>query len=870
VLERAEDRLLLSKIGPNSTTTIFSASPTPAVFGQPVTLTARVNVNSPGAGTPTGTVTFEKGTTVLGTGTLSTTKGVTSATLTTSTLAVGIYGIIASYGGDANDQPSASSGYILPISQDATSTTVAPSLTAPVFGQPETYTATVRVNSPGAGTPTGTVTFEKGSTVLGTGTLSTTNGVTTATFSTTSQAAGNYGITASYGGDANDQPSAGSYLLPITKDATTTTVAPSVTAPVFGQPETFTATVRVNSPGAGTPTGTVTFLDGTTVLGTGILSTIKGVTTTTFATASLAAGAHSVTATYNGDTNDLPATTNPVALTVAQETVAPTLSVSSVSPVFGQPETLTATVSINNAGAAAPTGTVTFQDGTTVLGTGTLSTSNGVTSATFTTSSLAIGVHSITAIYSGDTNVLPATTNPVTLTVAQDATTIALAAAVKSPAFGQPETFTATVSVNRPGAGTPTGTVTLRDGTTVLGTGTLSTSNGVTSATFTTSSLATGIHSMTATYNGDTNDLPAMSGLVSLTVNLGLSPATLPEGKAGLSYSATFAAAGGSGSYSFALAPGSTLPKGLSLSIAGVLSGTTTVAGTFSFTVQATDTHLAGLTGTQTLSLTVSPGAATSFRLVAPSGATAGAPFNVTITARDAYGNTATGYNGAATLTSSDGESVAPAPIPFTSGTGSTTVTLTLAHAVTLTASAGPLTGSSSVSVSPGAAASFRLVAPGGATVYLPFNVTIKAVDRFGNLATGYNGTVTLSSSNARSVPSTPLRFTSGSATTSLTPSHSGATTLTATAGAIQSNSVTVQVSPTEYWWTVQCEVEYYDDDDNIQSFWTDPYMVPIPEPDSAQATGYATQHFSIVYHDAGYDIITIYAHSAAIDGPAN
>ena len=71
---------------------------------------------------------------------------------------------------------------------------------------------------------------------------------------------------------------------------------------------TFTATVGVTSPGAGTPTGTVTFKDGTTILGTGTLSTAGGVTTATFTTAQLCRRTHSITAVYAGDTDDLTST----------------------------------------------------------------------------------------------------------------------------------------------------------------------------------------------------------------------------------------------------------------------------------------------------------------------------------------------------------------------------------------------------------------------------------------------------------------------------------------------------------------------------------------------------------------------------------
>jgi hypothetical protein len=95
-----------------------------------------------------------------------------------------------------------------------------------------------------------------------------------------------------------------------------------------------------------------------------------------------------------------------------------------------------------------------------------------------------------------------------------------------------------------------------------------------------------------------------VTGTYVLTIRLVLSPGTLPADSTGQSYRATISASGGSGHYSYTLAAGA-LPAGLSLSSAGVLSGTTTVAGTFSLTVLATDTTLPGATGTASYQLTV-------------------------------------------------------------------------------------------------------------------------------------------------------------------------------------------------------------------------------------------------------------------------
>ncbi len=152
--------------------------------------------------------------------------------------------------------------------------------------------------------------------------------------------------------------------------------------------------------------------------------------------------------------------------------------------------TFTATVT-----GSSPTGTVQFKDNGVNLGTP-VTLSGGV--ATLTTSALTPGNHSITAVYSGDTNNAGSTSPVLTQTVNQAATTTALSSSLNPSQVGQAVTFTATVTS---GGGTPTGTVTFYDGAVVLGTGTLS--GGV--ATFTTSALTLGSHSITAVYGGSTS-----------------------------------------------------------------------------------------------------------------------------------------------------------------------------------------------------------------------------------------------------------------------------------------------------------------------------------------------------------------------------
>jgi hypothetical protein len=483
------------------------SSANPSAFGQSVTFTATISANAPGAGIPTGTVTFEDGSTILGTGTLN---GFGIATYSTSALAIGGHSITADYGGDVDFTSSDSSAVNQTVDQDATTSALVSSANPSVFGQSVTFTATITADAPGSGTPTGTVTFEDGSTILGTGTLNV-SGI--ASFTTSSLSVGGHSITAIYGGDVDFISSTSSAVnQTVDQDATTSALVSSANPSDFGQSVTFTATVSADAPGAGIPTGTVTFEDGSTILGTGTLN-VSGVAT--FTTSSLSVGGHSITADYGGDV-DFDSSASLSLSQVVDENASTSAIVSSTNPsVWGQPVTFAATVTVQAPGSGTPTGSVTFEDGSTILGTATL---NGSGIATFSTSSLSVGSHSITAVYGGDTDFdfAPSTSSTLSQTVNQDATTSAVVSSANPSVFGQLATFTATISADSPGFGTPTGSVTFSDGSTTLGTATL---DGSGIATFSTSSLSVGSHSITAVYGGDTDFTSSTSSAVNQTVD---------------------------------------------------------------------------------------------------------------------------------------------------------------------------------------------------------------------------------------------------------------------------------------------------------------------------------------------------------------
>jgi len=178
-------------------------------------------------------------------------------------------------------------------------TALASSTASSVYGQPVTFTATLRAANPTDGTPSGTVDFFDNTTGTDLGTAPVTNGV--ATLITQALTAGSHTITADYEGDSNFAFSLDTATQTVQQDATTTALTASAPTPLYGQVETFTATVAPISPGSGTPTGTVTFYDGSTSLGTASLATSGGVTTATLSTAALAVGSHALTAAYGGD-----------------------------------------------------------------------------------------------------------------------------------------------------------------------------------------------------------------------------------------------------------------------------------------------------------------------------------------------------------------------------------------------------------------------------------------------------------------------------------------------------------------------------------------------------------------------------------------
>jgi len=182
------------------------------------------------------------------------------------------------------------------VTQQSTSVLVVSSASPSVLGQSVTLTAAVSPSS-GSTIPTGTITFLDGSNNIGTATLSGAQ----ATLTLSSFAVASHSITAAYNGDNSFFGSTSSaFTQTVNKASTTNALTASVNPLLLNQSVTFTATVSVVSPGFGTPTGTITFQDGTTALSTVPLNSSGSAI---FTISSLAVAAHQINATYNGDAN---------------------------------------------------------------------------------------------------------------------------------------------------------------------------------------------------------------------------------------------------------------------------------------------------------------------------------------------------------------------------------------------------------------------------------------------------------------------------------------------------------------------------------------------------------------------------------------
>jgi subtilase family serine protease len=521
-------------------------------------VSAAVKVTST-TGTPTGNVSINA---------LSSNGSVQSGTLqngsyigSLSNFPGGSYSVQAHYAGDGIYAPSDSNSLTLTVSPESSTTTLRPLLYNPSSGvttalsNGSTYAYggffLVRADVAGIsgqGSATGNITLTDSGVPLDGGTFRL-NSTSNTEDQTRSLVPGTHVVTAAYSGDASFNPSISSPVaITITKGQTSSAL--QVSEPVLSAAGTLTLITQVNARGFGSgqlqgygasaPGGTVTFSSGNSILGTAAFTqnttypantSDASLAMLTIPASRLAIGSDAIIATYTGDTNYAPSTSNPTTVIITGSTqiasvTTLTLSAAAVAP--GAPFTFTATVFPSSPTSPQPTGTVTFfSDGQPVGVPWPLS--SGTATASSTSLPITPGTHLITALYSGDANYQSSVSAsaPFTVGAANSPSTTTLTITPATVVQGTAVTVAAAIS---PATPTPTGTLQLILDGNLYGSPAAVTV-AVTTLPLLTNTLQSGTHVLRVFYSGDSNHQAGTSASATLTIldNVGaftLSPAT--------------------------------------------------------------------------------------------------------------------------------------------------------------------------------------------------------------------------------------------------------------------------------------------------------------------------------------------------------
>lgn len=506
----------------------LQSSLNPSVFGQSVTFTAQLSSTT---GTPTGTVQFTDGSSILGTQFVSATG---TASFTTSALAVGSHLIVAVYQ-PAGSFTAATANVTQIVNGYPAGITVASSVNPSAAGQSVLFTATVQYSQPVQGAGFGSVTFSDGSMPLQTVSLTPAstglNPSYLAGYSTAALAAGDHAITATLNPPAKYVSTSAGLRQTVTALSSTAMLKAAPTTAMVGSLITLTATVvPASAPGPATLTGTVTFFqNGGAWSGVGTLGLVAGVSTAMLSTQALPIGVDQLTCMYSGDATYASSACNVIPVNLTAATTTLTLSSGSNPSTALTPVTFTAHLGTGTQPAAGNTIVLTLGSAPPVS----LSTDAGG-NAVYTATNLTPGTYSVNASFAATVNLLGSTA-PLTQVVTSAATTTTLTAS-PNPAYpGQTVTLAATVA--GPGGYAPPGAITFFDAGTPLGTAALSATG---QATLTTSSLAVGNHPLSAAYGASTSFAASASPVVNESIltsgfNIALSPAsiTLAPGSSG-------------------------------------------------------------------------------------------------------------------------------------------------------------------------------------------------------------------------------------------------------------------------------------------------------------------------------------------------
>jgi hypothetical protein len=391
--------------------------------------------------------------------------------------------------------------------------------------KPFAMTLTLAPFKTGTGTPTGTVTFSIDGNPVATVPLS---GASASYTYAGTLSLGAHAIWATYNGDANFVPSyfvEQHQIIPIVH-TTTITLTAAPTTVLAGQTISFHATVK--SAGQ-VPYGIVSFLDGTTPIGSQVLDANS---LAVFDTSLLSPGKHSISADFLGNQEFAAVKSSAVSVTVNVNQTAAKLSANPASVAVGAPVTLTASITST---AGTPAGSAIFYDGGTFLQNVTLDgTGVAVYGATFSTA----GTHVITASFPANGGFAASNASAVNVTVTSAAAanaTLTTIVGTANPQVVRGYAFSATV---RSTNGKPSGNVVFRDGDSDLATVELDNTG---SATYNSTSLGPGVHYMSAAYPG----VAGLAGSVSTVLSENI-PAEMPDFSMKLSPADSLVLTGGS------------------------------------------------------------------------------------------------------------------------------------------------------------------------------------------------------------------------------------------------------------------------------------------------------------------------------------
>ena len=680
----------------NSPSTTFSVAQSTAVvkvttnpsatisYGAGITYTAQVSAPPANSGSglaPTGTVVFSDGTNTSGSIALSGGVANWNSLTTPKTVAQSPVTVTVTYGGDTNFAVGTTGSTTYTVTQATSATAISSSQQSAAYGALVTYTAQVTLPN---GLTGGTVTFTDSvgaSTLCATVALSGSPYTATCpiTYNGISQlGSGSHTITATYNppaAGANIAGSSASLTETIAAVATTTALGSLGTSPTtYGQEVDFQATVSAatGSPTAALTSGdTVQFLNNAAVLATGVLPvSAPPASTTLIKLFNLAPGTYSVTGKYvpaGGNLNYTTSTSSASPFQVNQATTAVTAPATVSTLSYGSPVVLTSQFSVSSSQGvgpfSAPSGTVQLKEGSTVLGTATLGTpscTGSPVTCTFNSITPSVGNHTYTVLYSGDTNYATSTATdgtPIAVTMANSSTALALNPAGSS-ALGQAVTFTATVTGTVGGA-VPTGTVTFKDGVTVLGTATLNLSGVAVLSGVNTLTLGAHTNSLTANYGGDPNYNTSANTGLSYTVNqdpttvavtsslssVNVGSSVTLTGTITPTYAPPAAQVPSGGTITFfdnGSSIGTAVTNGTSITFVGTYVWTPAATGSHSITAQyttGTDANFATSPVSPAITITVNAVTTTTTLGVAPTSTAYGQP--VTLTATVAAGGSA-------------------------------------------------------------------------------------------------------------------------------------------------------------------------------------------------------------------------------------